>query len=84
MRITDLLKPCSIELHGNAQSKEEVIRQMVTLMVKGGNIRDEETYREGVFNREEEGTTGIGEGIAIPHAKTDAVSAPGLAAMVTS
>ena len=49
MRITDLLKPCSIELHGNAQSKEEVIRQMVALMVKGGNIRDEETYREGVF-----------------------------------
>lgn len=82
MRITDLLKPCSIELHGNAQSKEEVIRQMVALMVKGGNIRDEETYREGVFKREEEGTTGIGEGIAIPHAKTDAVSAPGLAAMV--
>ena len=55
---------------------------MVSLMAKGGNIADEKKYREGVFARESEGTTGIGEGIAIPHAKTDAVKAPGLAAMV--
>ena len=49
---------------------------------KAGKIRDVETYRKGVFAREEEGTTGIGEGIAIPHCKSDAVKAPGLAAMV--
>lgn len=55
---------------------------MVDLMAKGGNINDIDTYRETVFKREEEGTTGIGEGIAIPHGKTEAVSAPGLASMV--
>ena len=55
---------------------------MVGLMAKGGNISDTDKYMEGVFAREEEGTTGIGEGIAIPHAKNDAVRAPGLAAMV--
>ena len=55
---------------------------MVDLMAEGGNINDIDTYRETVFKREEEGTTGIGEGIAIPHGKTEAVSAPGLAAMV--
>ena len=82
MKITDLLKKESIELNGNVQTKEEAINQMVSLMVKGGNIQDVETYRKGVFAREEEGTTGIGEGIAIPHAKSDAVKAPGLAAMV--
>lgn len=82
MRIRDLLKKQSIELNGKPATKEETINQMVSLMVKGGNIADEETYRKGVFAREAEGTTGIGEGIAIPHAKSDAVKAPGLAAMV--
>lgn len=82
MRITDLLKACSIELNGAPDTKEETIRQMVGLMVKAGNISDPEKYMKGVFAREEEGTTGIGEGIAIPHAKNDAVRAPGLAAMV--
>lgn len=82
MRITDLLKPCSVELNGTASSKEEVICKMVDLMAEAGNISDKEAYRAGVFKREEEGTTGIGEGIAIPHAKTEAVKAPGLAAMV--
>lgn len=82
MKITDLLKPCSIELNGRAASKEEVICKMVDLMAASGNIRDKETYKAGVFKRESEGTTGIGEGIAIPHAKTDAVQKPGLAAMV--
>lgn len=82
MRITDLLKACSIELNGAPATKEETIRDMVELMTKGGNISDKETYMKGVFAREEEGTTGIGEGIAIPHAKNDAVRAPGLAAMV--
>ena len=82
MRITDLLKACSVELNGTPQTKEETIEQMVALMEKGGNVTDVEKYKAGVFAREEEGTTGIGEGIAIPHAKTDAVNAPGLAAMV--
>ena len=82
MKITDLLKKQSICLNGKADSKEQVIREMVDLMAKGGNINDIDTYRDTVFKREEEGTTGIGEGIAIPHGKTEAVSAPGLAAMV--
>ena len=54
---------------------------MVDLMA-ASNIRDKETYKAGALKRESEGTTGIGEGIAIPHAKTDAVQKPGLAAMV--
>lgn len=82
MRITDLLKKESINLNGVVNSKKETIEQMTLLMEKGGNVVDLEKYRAGVFAREEEGTTGIGEGIAIPHAKTDAVSGPGLAAMI--
>lgn len=82
MRITDLLKRESVELNGSVSNKQETIEKMVELMVKGGNIRNVEKYKNGVFQREEEGTTGIGEGIAIPHAKTDAVGAPGLAAMI--
>ena len=69
-----------MELSGTPESKGQAIDQMVELMAKGGNINDLQRYKEGVLKREEEGTTGIGEGIAIPHAKTDAVSAPGLAA----
>ncbi|MDB8710313.1 PTS fructose transporter subunit IIABC [Mediterraneibacter gnavus] len=82
MKITDLLKRESVELSGTPESKGQAIDQMVELMAKGGNISDLQRYKEGVLKREEEGTTGIGEGIAIPHAKTDAVSAPGLAAML--
>lgn len=82
MKITDLLKRESVELSGTPESKGQAIDQMVELMAKGGNINDLQCYKEGVLKREEEGTTGIGEGIAIPHAKTDAVSAPGLAAML--
>ena len=82
MRIRDLLAAESIELNGSAAGKQDVLNKMVDLMAKSGKIRDVETYRKGVFAREEEGTTGIGEGIAIPHAKTAAVKAPGLAAMV--
>lgn len=69
MKITDLLKKQSICLDGKADSKEQVIREMVDLMAEGENINDIDTYRETVFKREEEGTTGIGEGIAIPHAR---------------
>lgn len=82
MKIRDLLAAESIELNGTAAGKTDVLNQMVNLMVKSGKINDVETYRKGVFAREEEGTTGIGDGIAIPHCKSDAVSAPGLAAMV--
>lgn len=82
MRIRDLLAAESIQLNGAAGGKEDVLNQMVNLMAKSGKIRDVETYRKGVFAREEEGTTGIGEGIAIPHCKSNAVERPGLAAMV--
>lgn len=77
MKIVDLLRKESINLNGEVRSKKETIDQMVDLMAAGGNIADVDIYREGVYKREEEGTTGIGEGIAIPHAKTDAVKAPG-------
>lgn len=82
MRITDLLDARSIELHGSPTSKKEALDQMVSLMCKSGKITDEESYREQVYKREEESTTGIGGGIAIPHGKGASVSKPGLAAMV--
>ena len=81
MRITDLLKEEGIRIGGSPQNKAEAIDQMVKLMVNEGNIKDPEKYREAVLLREEESTTAVGDGIAIPHAKTDAVTAPGLAAM---
>lgn len=81
MRITDLLSPESIRLNGRADNKKDALDQMVDLMAKSGKIRDVEKYRKGVYAREEESTTGIGEGIAIPHCKSDAVREPGLAAM---
>ena len=82
MKITDLLSEKAINLHGKANSKEEAIIQLVDLMVENENINDKEAYKQAVLKREEEGTTGIGEGIAIPHGKTDAVEKPGLAAMI--
>lgn len=82
MRITDLLDKRSISLNGAPKSKEEALDQMVELMTKSGKIKDPEAYRKQVYAREEESTTGIGEGIAIPHGKCDAVLKPGLAAMV--
>lgn len=82
MRITDLLDKRSICLDGAPKSKKEALDQMVELMARSGRINDLEAYREQVYAREEESTTGIGEGIAIPHGKGDAVSKPGLAAMV--
>ena len=81
MRITDLLSPESIRLNGRADNKKDALDQMVDLMAKSGKIRDVEKYRKGVYAREDESTTGIGEGIAIPHCKSDAVREPGLAAM---
>lgn len=82
MRITDLLDKRSISLNGAPKSKEKALDQVVALMAKSGKINDEEAYRKQVYAREEESTTGIGEGIAIPHGKCDAVDRPGLAAMV--
>ncbi len=82
MKITDLLSTSAIQLNGVAHDKEEVISKMVDLMANNGNIINKEEYKRVVMEREKEGTTGIGEGIAIPHGKTDAVSKPGLAAMV--
>ncbi len=82
MKIRDLLAVESIDLNGRVKGKQEALDAMVALMEKSGKIKDIETYRKGVYAREEEGTTGIGEGIAIPHCKSDAVERPGLAAMV--
>ncbi len=82
MRITDLLDKRSICLDAAPKSKNEALDQAVALMAKSGKINDVEAYRKQVYAREEESTTGIGEGIAIPHGKCDAVNKPGLAAMV--
>lgn len=82
MRITDLLDRRSISLDGAPTNKSEALDAMVELMAKSGKISDVESYRRQVYAREEESTTGIGEGIAIPHGKCDAVQRPGLAAMV--
>ncbi len=82
MKITDLLSKDAIKLNGVMSSKEEAINQLIELMTTNGNILDKEKYKQVVLKREEEGSTGIGEGIAIPHGKTDAVTKPGLSAMV--
>lgn len=82
MRITDLLDVRSISLDATPKTKKEALDTLVELMSKSGKINDVEGYRKLVYAREEESTTGIGEGIAIPHGKGDSVDKPGLAAMV--
>ena len=82
MRIRDLLAKESIMLNGSPKSKDDAIRQMAELMAKIGKINDKQAYIDGLFKREEESTTAVGEGIAIPHYKGNAVNKPGLAAMV--
>lgn len=82
MRITDLIDKRSICLDGTPHTKKEALDQMVALMAASGKISDEEGYKKQVYLREEESTTGIGGGIAIPHGKCAAVRKPGLAAMV--
>lgn len=82
MRITDLLDKRSISLTAAPKSKEEALNEAIALMAASGKINDTEGYRRQVFAREEESTTGVGEGIAIPHGKCAAVNRPGLAAMV--
>ena len=82
MRITDLLDKRSISLDAAPVDKKATLDMAVELMAKSGKLMDVEQYRAQVYAREEESTTGIGEGIAIPHGKCDAVKTPGLAAMV--
>ena len=82
MRITELLKKESIELGVKVSDKEEAIDRLVSLMDAGGRLKDTAGYKEGILAREALGSTAIGEGIAIPHAKVEAVKEPGLAAMV--
>lgn len=82
MRITDLLDKRSINLNSKVTTKAEALEEAVSLMAKSGKLNDVNAYKKQVFAREEEGTTGIGEGIAIPHGKCSAVDKPGLAAMV--
>ena len=82
MRITDLLDKRSISLDAAPIDKKATLDMAVELMAKSGKLMDVEQYRAQVYAREEESTTGIGEGIAIPHGKCDAVKTPGLAAMV--
>ncbi len=81
MRIVDLLSKESIKLNAAPKSKPEAIDMLIDLQVKGGKIADKEAYKAGILAREEKGSTAVGEGIAIPHAKSEAVKAPSLAAM---
>ena len=82
MRITELLKKESIELGVKVADKNAAIDKLVSLMDAGGRLNSIQGYKEGILAREALGSTAIGEGIAIPHAKVDAVKEPGLAAMV--
>ena len=81
MRIVDLIKMDCILIGAAPNSKSEAIDMLVDLQAKSGNIADVTEYKKGILKREEMGSTAVGEGIAIPHAKSDAVKAPSLAAM---
>ena len=81
MRIIDLLKSDAIDLNVSVSSKSEAINKMIELHKKAGNLADAEIYKKAILAREEQGTTAIGEGIAVPHAKSDSVKAPGLSAI---
>lgn len=82
MKITDLLDEKSIKLNTSAHNKQDVLDQVINLIDKTGNITDKEKFKEIVMKREEQGTTGIGEEIAIPHGKTNVVKKASLSAMV--
>ena len=82
MKITDLLKPQSILLNASPTNKADAIYTLGDLMDKGGNLSDKAEYLKAVFAREESGSTGLGDGIATPHAKSAGVKEAGLAAMV--
>lgn len=81
MRIIDLLKKDAIKLNASVSSKAEAIEELIDLHDKAGNLSDREAYRQAILARENQGTTAIGEGIAVPHAKSDSVKTPGLSAM---
>ncbi len=78
MRITDLLKKDAIELGTAVSTKEDAVDKLVGLHNKAGNLGDVSLYKQAILERENQGTTAIGEGIAVPHAKSDSVKAPGL------
>ena len=82
MRITELLDKRSVDLNAAPKSKKEAMDMAVELMAASGKVQDKEAYRALVYAREEESTTGVGEGIAIPHGKGDCIDKPGLAAMI--
>ena len=84
MRITDLLAPEAVELGVSVASKSDAIEKLISLHAGAGNLRDVDAYREAILAREAGGTTAIGEGMAIPHAKTDAVANPALAAITVA
>lgn len=81
MRITNLLDKNAILLNADISDKKTAINTLIEMHDKAGNLSDKEKYKEGIFVREAESTTAVGEGIAIPHAKSSAVKRPGLAAM---
>ena len=81
MRVTELLRNASIDLGAHVKDKQDAISHLVDLMDKGGNLTNKEQYKKDVLAREASGTTGLGDGIATPHAKSAGVKAPGLAAM---
>ena len=81
MKIKDLLKAESIVINAPVATKDEAIDKMIDLHEAAGNLKDKDVYKQGILKRESEGTTAIGEGIAIPHCKSDAVKTPGLTAL---
>ncbi len=82
MRVTELLTPERVALHIDAKSKEDVLQKLIDLQMKSGAIKDREEYRAALLRREGEGSTAVGMGIAVPHAKSAAVSRPVLSAAV--
>ena len=84
MRIIDLLKPNAIDLNASVQTKDEAIDKLVSLHAQAGNLNDAEAYKQAIYAREAQGTTAIGEGIAVPHAKSDSVKTPGLSAITVA
>lgn len=79
MKITDLLTKETMILHLQAKTKEEVIDELVAKLQEAGILRDAQAFKEAIFAREAQSTTGVGDGIAIPHAKTAAVKRPAVA-----
>ena len=82
MKITELLDINSIDLNPQVSNKEEAINHLVDLLDQSGKLNDKEIYKESVLNREAQSTTGIGDGVAIPHGQSEGVKTAGLSAMV--